>query len=198
MTDKELITDKKLSNGCYLELAIQVCKSAETKPVKKYFDFLWKLKNVKGPFDKEYNEIDKYSYIQNGILNIENYKIPFTTFNIREESPIETGFIWFDLCFSESAIQKIFGDEFEITGTNSKNPEILISFLKNLMEKLYTEFPFQLAIIGVEVSGQYYLQDLETEIENQPNLKFYVGEDKLEKIAESNMNLITKIENKNK
>ena len=194
MTDKELITDKNLCAGCYLELAIQVCKSSETEPVKKYFDFLWKLKDIKGPFDNDYNEIDKYSYIQNGILDIENYKIPFTTFNIREESPIETGFIWFDFTFSESAIQKIFGEEFEITGTNSKNPEILINFLKNLMEKLYAKFPFELAIIGVEVSGQYYLQDLETEMENQPNLKFYVGKDKIEKIAESNKNLITIIE----
>jgi hypothetical protein len=196
MTDKELITDKNLSAGCYFELAIQVCKSSEIEPVKKYFDLLWKLKDVKGPFDNGYNEIDKYSYIQNGILNIENYKIPFTTFNIREEIPIETGFIWFDLCFSESAIQKIFGEEYEITGTNSKNPEILINFLKNIMEKLYTEYPFELAIIGVEVSGQYYLQDLETEMENQTNLKFYVGKDKLEKIAESNKNLITVMKNK--
>ena len=59
------------------------------------------------------------------------------------------------------------------------------------MEKLYAEFPFELAIIGVEVSGQYYLQDLETEMENQPNLKFYVGKDKLERIAVSYNNLIT-------
>ena len=57
--------------------------------------------------------------------------------------------------------------------------------------KLKAKLPFELAIIGVEVSGQYYLQDLETEMENQPNLKFYVGKDKLERIAESNKNLIT-------
>ena len=48
------------------------------------------------------------------------------------------------------------------------------------MEKLYAEFPFELAVIGVEVSGQFYLQDLETEMENQPNQKFYVGKDKIE------------------
>ena len=28
-------------------------------------------------------------------------------------------------------------------------------------------------------------------MDNQPNLKFYVGKDKLERIAESNKNLIT-------
>lgn len=190
MTDKELITDKNLNAGCYLELAIQVCKSSETEPIKKYFDLLWKLKEVTGPFDNDYKEIDKYSYIQYGILNVENYKIPFRTFNIREENPIKTGFIWFDLCFTESAIQKIFGEEFEITGENSKNPEVLIKFLKYIMQQLNAEFPFELAIIDVEVSGQYYLKDLETEIENPPNLKFYIGKEKSERIAEVNKRLI--------
>ena len=194
MNDIELITDKNLSAGFYLELAIQVCKSSETEPIKKYFDLLWELIDVNGPFDKDFNRIDKYSYIQNGILNIENYKIPFTTFNIREENPVETGFIWFDLCFTESAIEKVFSEKFEISEIDSENPKILIDFLKNLMKKLFEKYSFELAIIGVEVSGQYYLEDLETKLENQPNIKFFVGKDKLERIAESNKKLITILE----
>lgn len=195
MTDKELITSENLRNGCFLELAIQVSKSSEIEPIKKYFNYLWKLKEVEGPFDNEYNEIEQNSYIQKGILCVENYKIPFTTFNIREESPVETGYIWFDICFSESAIEKIFGTDYQITGENSKNPEILVSFLKDLMIKLYNENPFELAMIDVEVSGQYYLKDLEVEIENLQKLKFYIGKEKLARIAESNIKSVEIIGN---
>ena len=54
------------------------------------------------------------------------------------------------------------------------------------MKNLYTIYPFQLAMIDYEISGQYYLNDLKSEFENFTYSKFYIGKEFECKIAENN------------
>ena len=84
------------------------------------------------------------------------------------------------------AIEKVFGEEYT-TWTEVQNPPILLKkFLEETMKNLYTIYPFQLAMIDYEISGQYYLNDLKSEFENFTYSKFYIGKEFECKIAENN------------
>lgn len=190
---KELFLDKELRTGGFYELSIQVCPSMDNLPIKLYTDFLWSQKNIEGPFDLEFNNAEvKLENIQhNGILNLENYSIPFMSYNIQETDPIETGFNWFDICFYSEAIEKIFGKEFT-TWTEIQNcPKSLTEFLNSIMKSLYEIYPFKLAMIDFEISGQYYLEDLKSEFENFTYSKFYIGKENINEIAEQNKKFVT-------
>jgi hypothetical protein len=84
------------------------------------------------------------------------------TYNIREEEPVETGFNWFDICFYTAAIEKVFGSEYQTWTENPKVPITLKKFFTTVLKQLYKIYPFQLAILDFEVSGQYYLDNLKT------------------------------------
>jgi len=192
-TKKELFLDKELRTGGFYELSIQVCPSMDNLPIKLYTDFLWSQKNIEGPFDLEFNNSEvKLENIQhNGILNLEKYSIPFMTYNIRETEPIETGFNWFDICFYCEAIEKIFGKEFT-TWTEIQNcPKLITEFFNTIMKSLYEIYPFKLAMIDFEISGQYYLEDLKSELENFTYSKFYIGKENINEIAEQNKKFVT-------
>lgn len=96
-------------------MCLQVCPSIDQRPIQFYTDYIWTLDNVDGPYDSEFNRIavDIEQFEHQGILTLGEYSIPFKTFNIREQEPIETGFNWFDISFYTAAIESIFGQEYQ-------------------------------------------------------------------------------------
>lgn len=194
---KKLFLDLELRTGGFYELSIQVCPSIDNHPINIYTEYIWALKNVEGPFDISYNKINpNISNISHyGILNLESFAIPFMTYNIKEDEPIETGYNWFDICFYTSAIEKIFGDEYQTWTENPKSPEQIKNFFRETMKQLYKLFPFQLAMVDFEISGQYYMERLKTDLIGEwlPS-KFYVGRENYKLVTEMNKKFVTIIE----
>lgn len=193
---KDLFLDKELKTGGFYELAIQVCPSADNDPIKLYTDYIWSLKNIEGPFDINYHKIpiDIANIRHDGIMHLSNHAIPFMTYNIREDEPVETGFNWFDICFYSGAIEKVFGAEYQTWTETPKVPNELNRFFMTTLKKLFAIYPFQLAILGFEVSGLYYLEYLKTVLTNVWAPSFFVGQDNYENIAEGYRKFATKIE----
>ncbi len=197
MTDKrELFLDAKLRTGGFYELCIQVCPSGDNRPIKLYTDFLWSLENIDGPYDNEFNRVsvDLNNYEHKGLLTVDSKLIPFKTFNIREDEPIETGFNWFDISIYTSAIEHVFGDNYKTWTENPNPPKAIIDFFQRTMKELYKIYPFKLGFIDFEVSGQYYLDDLKGKIDNWTKTRFYVGQENIELIADENKGVVTIIE----
>ena len=194
---KEIFLDKDLRLGGFYEVAIQVCSSIDNEPIQLYTDYIWTLGNVEGPFDENFNleQIDIEIFQHRGIVQLGKYEIPFITYNIREDEPVETGFNWFDICFYTAAIEHVFGAEYQTWTENPKVPKELSSFLRKTIKQLYKIYPFKLAMLDFEVSGQYYLSDLQKPLTNNwTTSAFYVGQDKFEQIADENKRLATKVE----
>ena len=195
---KDIFSDKKLRTGGFYELAIEVCPSIDTKPIKLYTDYIWTLENVNGPFDADFNLTQKeFENARNeGIIKLNELTIPFVTLNIREESPIETGSNWFDICFYTSAIEKVFGSEYKTWTEKPNVPNELKNFFRTTLEKLYELYPFRLALIDFEISGMCYFDDLKKPLTNNlfTNTTFIVGKDCYEQIATDNRECVTIID----
>jgi hypothetical protein len=185
---KELFLNPELRTGGFYELAIQVCPSANNLPIKNYTNYIWEQNYIEGPFDENFNLISvKIENNQHrGVITFGDYKIPFMTYNIREDEPIETGYNWFDICFYTAAIEHVFGEEYQTWINPPKVPIELNIFLKKIAVELYKIFPFQLALKDFEVSGEYYLKDLEENLVLPYRPQFMIGKDNIENIKESN------------
>lgn len=200
MTDtRELFLDKELQAGGYYELSIQVCLSKNKEPLKLYTDFIWALSNVEGPFDGNFNKIqvDIQNNRHEGLLHLEDYTIPFITFsNITEDEPVETDFgwfTWFDIGFYTAAIEKIFGSEYLTWTENPKSPKQLDDFFMSTMKQLYKLYPFQIALFDFEISGDFDLDSLKKDLD-LTRLRFFVGRENYNFIAEKNKKFVTIIE----
>jgi len=194
---KDIFLDTKLRYGGFYELAIQTCPSIDNEPIKLYTDFIWTLDNVKGPYDDNFNhiQIDIDNFKCRGVIRLGDYEIPFMTYNLRETEPVETGFNWFDICFYTEAIEHIFGSEYQTWTESPKVPTELSDFFIKTIKSLYKIYPFKLAMLDFEVSGQYYLDDLKKQLNhNWINTTFYVGQENYDQIALENRKLVTKIE----
>src|SRR5690242_6921274 len=175
----DILFNKELRTGGFYELAIQVCPSADNEPIKLYTDYIWTLKNVYGPFDVNDNSIpiDIQNVQHLGVLHLDNYAIPFMTYNIREDEPVETGFNWFDIGFHTATIEKVFGCEYQTWTENPKVPKQLTDFFTMTIKNLYKISPFKLAMLDFEVSGQYYLDDFTKPLTNNwTTSTFYAGQ----------------------
>jgi hypothetical protein len=159
---KKLFLDKGLRCGGFYELAIQVCPSTNNEPIRLYTDFIWTLENVSGPFDEKFNPVTiRTENAQlHGLIRLDNFDIPFLTMNIRESTPVETGYNWFDICFYTSTIEYVFGSEYNTWTEKPKVPGQLTDYFVKTAKALYKIFPFELAMLAFEVSGEYYLDDL--------------------------------------
>jgi len=194
----DIFLDKDLRCGGFYELAIQVCPSIDNNPIKLYTDFIWTLENIEGPFDENFNTIqtDINNFQHRGIIRLDNYVIPFMTYNVRETEPIETGFNWFDICFYTAAIEKVFGQQY-ITWTEKQNvPKELTNFFIRTMKRLFKIHPFLLAMCDYETSGQYYYDDLKKHLSNNnwTNTKFYIGQSNYEQVDLENKKYVTIVE----
>lgn len=193
---RDIFLDKDLRCGGFYELAIQVCPSKNNDPIKLYTDFIWTLNNVLGPFDEDFKKIQaNIENIQHrGLISLDNYVIPFMTYNIREDEPIETGFNWFDICFYTAAIEEVFGAEYQTWTENPKVPKQLTDFFESILKALYKIYPFELAILDFEVSGQYYFEDLKKPTNTWSNSAFFVGQNKYNLVAVENRKFVKTIE----
>jgi len=193
---KNIFLDKDLRCGGFYELAIHVCPSIHNDPIKLYTDFIWTLNNVSGPFDEDFNTIQTNieNFQHRGLIRLDNFDIPFMTYNIREDEPIETGFNWFDICFYTAAIEKVFGAEYQTWTENPKVPKQLTDFFTSALIALYKIYPFELAMLDFEVSGQYYFEDLKKPTNTWANSAFFVGQNKYDLVAVENRKYVKKIE----
>ena len=197
LNTREIFLDKQLRYGGFYELAIQVCPSTDNRPIKLYTDYIWTLQNVAGPYDEDFRLIqtDIEEFQHRGIVRLGKYEIPFMTYNVREIEPIETDFNWFDICFSTASIESIFGSEYQTWIENPKVPKELLEFLMGSMKRLFRVYPFKLAMIDFEVSGEYYFADLKKPLNNNwESTAFYIGQSDYDQISIENRKLVTKIE----
>ena len=189
---KDIFQNEEFRRGGFYELCIQVCPSVNIEPIIKYTDFIKSLENVDGPFDEnfELTDIKIKNFEHEWVLNLDNYSIPFKTFNIHETEPIETGFNWFDICFYTSTIEEIFGAEYQTWTENPKCPTELTEFLRKTLFDLNGIYKFQLAMIDFEISGQYYLADMSKDFNNWTNSNFFVNEKDAHLISERNKGVV--------
>jgi len=198
MTDrKTLLFDKTAKCGGFYELCIQVCPSLDNNPIILYTDFLWTQSNIEGPFEETWNgyintKVEYENSINNGLLNLDNYSIPFLTYNVREENPLESGFNWFDISFYEETLNKTFNVENIFADENIQSKDIIDTYLTRLMKDLYRVYPFQLAMIDFEISGQYYLDNLKKgDLNNWTNSKYFIGKENFNDIKDEYKSLVT-------
>ena len=193
---KDIFLNKEIRCGGFYELCIQVCSSLDVEPIKKYLDYIKSLENIDGPFNEnfELTESNIENFEHQWILNLKDVSIPFKTFNIREDEPIESGFNWFNISFYTATIEKIFGEEYQTWSENPKYPTELVAFLHKTVTDLNKIYPFQLAMLDFEISGQYYLADLSTDLsagfENWAKSKFFVNSKNYNSLSERNKNLV--------
>ena len=189
---KDIFKNEELRRGGFYELCIQACPSNNMEPIIKYSEYINSLSNVEGPFDRNFEpaNIEIENFEHEWVLNLDNYSIPFKTFNIRENEPIETGFNWFDICFYTSTIEEIFGEEYQTWTENPKCPPQLTDFLRKTLFDLNGIHPFKMAMIDFEISGQYYLSDLKTDFNNWTNSKFFVNKTDAHLISEKNKDVV--------
>jgi hypothetical protein len=186
---RELFLNNDLRCGGFYELCIQVSSSIELEPIHSYTKYIWNLPNVEGPYDKNFDKVqlEEEPWMEyQGILNVNKYSIPFQTFNISENEPIETGFNWFDISFHTEAIEAVFGHGYNTWKGIPKPPELLKSFIHDTASNLYKLHPFKLGLLGFEVSCQYYLDDLKTDLQNMGYTEFLVGRENLHLISSGN------------
>jgi hypothetical protein len=189
---KNIFFDRELRCGGFYELAIQVCPSTNNEPIKLYSEYVWSLQNVHGPYDDNFShvQVDIATFRHEGLIKL-NHLLPFITYNVRETEPIETGFNWFDIGFYSAAIEHIFGSEFQTWSETPVIPQELSKFLFETMISLYHIYPFELAMIGYEVSGQYYLHDLTKPLNNNWTASnIYVGKNNFTQVAVENQKMI--------
>ena len=55
---RDIYLNKDLRVGGFYELTIQVCPSTNMEPIKKYTEYIKSLKNVDGPFDRNFEPIN--------------------------------------------------------------------------------------------------------------------------------------------
>lgn len=193
---KTLFLNEDLRSGGFYELSIQVCPSVDNTPIQLYTDYIWNLKNVEGPFDNKFNKIHPNvgNFQHDGILHLDNFSIPFRTYNIREDEPIETGFNWFDVYFATAAIEKVFGEEYQVWTETPKAPIEITKFFNETVEKLYQIYPFKMAMVDFEVSGQYYLDNLQKPFfENYAHASFFVGKNNYDQVCIENRKFVKQI-----
>lgn len=194
---QELFLNTDLRCGAFFELAIQVCPSNNTDPIQLYTDLVWKLDNVKGPYNKEFNPVqtDIKQFRHEGLIQLGHHHIPFITYNVRETESEEPGFNWFDICFYTAAIQYVFGEQYQTWKEPKVVPKEIADFFSEVVQSLYSIYPFQLAIIDFEASGMYYLDLFKKPIDKIWGTPiFYVGENEYHEIAEENRTLVKVIE----
>ena len=159
---KQIFIDSDIRCGGFFELAIQVSPSSEQDSVRAYRTLIWQLSEVQGPYDAHMNLIpsDPDGYKQEGVLSLGNRHIPFKLHYIKEE-PFDSGYNWFTLSIYTATIGRVFDLQYSTFTGIGELPEALDNFLVNLMKSLNKIFPFLLALKDFDITGEYYLENLQ-------------------------------------
>ena len=127
-----------------------------------------------------------------GYIEIEDKKVPFKTFNIPEEG--EGGSNWLDICIYTAIYEEILGKEFQTWAIVGKWHEGFDKRLIQILEELNSIQKIRIGVIGFEISGMYYLQNLK-EKELTPNdishTKFFVN--KYEQLKGNNWAVVNEL-----
>lgn len=192
-TIPNIFFDEDIRNSSCYELAIQVSEDENTLLINKYAQFVWNLETVHGPLDPVGNKIEFDSNIlyHDGIVRLGKHDVPFRL-HVDKEEP---GSHWFCVCFYTAVITKVFGSKYKTYTEFPHVPNAITGFFKQIMKELYSIHPFLLAMVGHEVSGQYYLKDLQGELSEiwKPDT-FYIGRIYQSIISDENKQCITYIE----
>jgi hypothetical protein len=190
---KELYLNKNNKCGGFYELAIQVCSSENSEPIKLYTNYIWNLNYIYGPLDNYFQKISINNnqdgiIFNNGILKIKDYEIPFLTINICEEN----GFNWFDISIYTQIIEKIFGNKYVVWNNRPKIPKEIKDFFDNIVKELYKIYPFLLGVSGFEVSGLNYIENIINNnfMYNDMISNYYIGSNYYDKINKNNIKII--------
>jgi hypothetical protein len=186
---KELFLSEDNIYGGFYELVFQVCPNDNNDPIKLYTEYIWNLNCVFGPLNLDFIKIpinnhhdtDDTVIINNGILILDNYEIPFKTINVCEE----IGSNWFDISINTPIIEKVFGKEYIIEDSVNPNiPNELKVFFQKIAKELYKIYPFQLGMSGYEVSGINSIENvLKKEIDNNKYISYYIGNNYYNKLS---------------
>lgn len=190
----EIFFDENIQESSFYELAIQVSEDKNTKISLKYAQYIWSLNEVEGPLDAEGNlvEFDVEKYYHDGIVQLGKHIIPFRL-NVDKEEP---GSYWFGICFYSDAITKVFGSKYKTYTEFPVVPNAITKFFVKLMKELNSIHPFLLALVGSEVSGQYYLRNFANDMSDNiiSNCLFYVSSKNFKTICEENKKYFTVID----
>jgi hypothetical protein len=85
----------------------------------------------------------------------------------------------------------VFGEDYKTWIDKPKCPPQIEFFFDSMIKELFNISRFKLAIIDFEVSGQYYLSDLNKPIENPFHPKFFTGTENMNLIAKENKERVT-------
>ena len=193
---KELFLNEEFRCGGFYELCIQVSPTTDTAPLKAYNDYFWALNEVSGPYNRQMQKtgIDLDNYRQEGVLILGDKSIPFQQFNIREEAAAGANCHWFDISFYTTTIEQVFDLQPQHWTDNPECPPLLRQFMIATLQGLHKLYPFQLAFIDFELSGEYYLHHLKTNLNNWTNTHFYVGSEQYHDIKEEYKQWVTIID----
>jgi hypothetical protein len=73
-------------------------------------------------------------------------------------------------------------------------PKQLTDFFTSILKALYKIYPFELAMLDFEVSGQYYFDDLKKPTNTWTYSAFFVGQNKYDLVAVENRKFVKTIE----
>jgi len=193
---KDIFLNQNIRCGGFYELSIQVCQSNDNRPIENYTNFIWTKDNVSGPYDDNFRQVDinNENNQHQGILTLSDFSIPFKTFSTCEQNPIETGYNWFDISFYTATLDYAFALDNTHWSEKDTCPAILKAFLLDTLKALYSIYPFLLATIDFEISGQYYLDNLKDGLDNWTNSEFYVGKINYDSIKNDYKKYVTVID----
>jgi hypothetical protein len=66
------------------------------------------------------------------------------------------------------------------------HPEAVVLFFEKALKALYKIFPFQIAMIGVEMDGLYDLEVFKSKFDTEPYGLFYMANEHLDKVHQEN------------
>ena len=186
MTDiKELfIKNYKLSGTWFYQLSILVCSSEDELPIIDYTNYIWELSNINGPYNETFEpKAINFQETNTGLINIENLTIPFKSMFIQEAND---GTNWFDICFYTSTVEQVLGLKRDSLKKTPSQPKVLVSFFEKTLKDLNKIFPFQLAIVGIEVGGLYDLDYFKIPVKERMHELFYTRKEEMKAIHPDN------------
>ena len=191
---KDIWNNKELRCGGYYELAMEVSSNKEIEPVKELTKQVFQCDFVHGPFNSNFElvELDLEYFDNLGYIEIEDKKVPFKTFNVPEEG--NEGSNWLDICVYTAIYEEIFGDEYQTWSTEGKWHKGYDNQLIRILNRLNSIYKIRIGVIGFEISGMYYLQNLrhkELTENDVSHTKFFVNKD--EDLKSNNWNMVTQL-----
>jgi hypothetical protein len=165
-----MFLDRENWLGSFYELAIEYSPPREDERLLKAIHALWSCQQLEGPVDGPYGEQhvkqgsrlplslepEDYHNLYGKIKLAEGNTVGCLSVTVREKG----GSDWLDLCIPTGMLGLAYQVEYPLfPSTNPWLSEIDHVFM-TIAEKIYACSPFNLAIIGEEVSGYRYAQTI--------------------------------------